>query len=331
MSLARSLGRWPAPVLGAGLLLAPSGVAHAQTLPSFRAPLPEPPEQLLTSSQPTPPGGALLLRRLFPELADEIAKLPPFLRDTSLKLHLRSFYFNRLNSDDTQNEAWALGTWLAYKSGWLLDTFAVGAVGYTSLPLDAPDDTPGTLLLHPPQDPIVVLGQAYAQLRYKELALLTGYRQLVDEGYLNPNDNRMIPNSFEGVTLTGKVGPIGYNVGYLAAIKLRQEEDFHDMAEAAGVKGENRGLILTRLSAEPLPGLILDAANYYVPDVFNTAYGHVEYTHHLTADLFFKVGMQYTDQRSVGSQFLGDFSTLSIGTGAIVNWRGLKQAPKAGA
>jgi len=251
-------------------------------------------------------------------------QLPPFLRDTQVKLHLRSFYFNRLNSDDTRNEAWAFGGWLAYRSGWLWDTFAVGAVGYTSQPLYAPADRGGTDLLHPVQDPILVLGQAYAQLRYKEYALLTGYRQLVNEGYLNPHDSRMVPKTFEGATMQGTIGPIGYNVGYLTAIKLREENEFHNMAEAAGVGGgKNRGLVLTRLSSEPVPGLSLYAANYLVPDVFNTAYGYAEYTHNLTTDLSFKTGVQYTDQRSVGAAFLGNFTTWNVNTRGILIWRGL--------
>lgn len=293
---------------------------------------------LLTPQEPTPEGilaheptsqaAAPLLRRIVPGLAEAMEQLPPFLRDTAVKLHLRSFYFNRLNSDDTHNEAWAFGGWLAYRSGWLWDTFAVGAVGYTSQPLYAPADRGGTDLLHPtagnPQDSILVLGQAYAQLRYKEYALLTGYRQLVNEGYLNPHDSRMVPKTFEGATMQGTIGPIGYNVGYLTAIKLREENEFHNMAEAAGVGGgENRGLVLTRLSSEPVPGLSLYAANYLVPDVFNTAYGYAEYTHNLTTDLSFKTGVQYTDQRSVGAAFLGNFTTWNVNTRGILIWRGL--------
>src|SRR5439155_16551506 len=99
--------------------------------------------------------------------------------------------------------------------------------------------------------------------------------------------------TFEGVTIKGTIGPIDYDVGYLTAIKLRQENEFHNMAEAAGIGGgQNRGLVLTRLSSEPLPGLSLYAANYLVPDVFNTAYGFGEYTHNLTTDLSFKIGLQ---------------------------------------
>jgi hypothetical protein len=293
---------------------------------------------ILTPQEPTPEGilahepsretAVPLLRSTIPGLAESMEQLPPFLRDTQVKLHLRSFYFNRLNSDDTRNEAWASGGWLSYKSGWLWETFALGAVGYTSQPLYAPEDTGGTDLLHPtvgnPQGSILVLGQAYAQLRYKEYVLLTGYRQLVDEGYVNPQDSRMVPKTFEGVTIKGTIGPIDYNVGYLTAIKLRQENTFQNMAEAAGVGGgKNRGLVLTRFSSEPFPDLSLYAANYLVPDVFNTAYGFGEYTHNLTTDLSYKIGLQATDQRSVGAAFLGNFTTWNVNTRAILIWRGL--------
>jgi hypothetical protein len=64
------------------------------------------------------------------------------------------------------------------QSGWLLDTFRVGATGYTSQPAYAPADRDGTGLLGPGQSSIVVLGQAYAQLKYEDYALLTGTTQL---------------------------------------------------------------------------------------------------------------------------------------------------------
>jgi hypothetical protein len=134
----------------------------------------------------------------------------------------------------------------------------------------------------------------------------------------------MVPNTFEGVTIKGTIGPMDYNVGYLTAIKPRQEDTFQNMAEAAGVGGgKNRGLVLTRVSSEVLPGLSLYAANYLVPDVFNTAYGYGEYTRNLTTDLSFKIGLQYTDQRSVGAAFLGNFTTWDVDTRAILIWRGL--------
>ncbi len=101
---------------------------------------------------PPPPAG--LLRRAIPTVEDALRGQPPFLRDTALTLHVRTFYFDREKADGTESEAWAIGGWLAFQSGWLLDTFAVGATGYTSQPLYAPDDKDGTFLLAPGQEGI---------------------------------------------------------------------------------------------------------------------------------------------------------------------------------
>ena len=86
-----------------------------------------------------------------------------------------------------------------------------------------------------------MLGQAYGQLRYRDYALLTGYRQIVDDGYVNRQDNRMIPNTFEGVTLKGQVGFVAYNVGYLWDIKPRNSDEFISMSQQAGGTGPERG------------------------------------------------------------------------------------------
>ena len=49
-----------------------------------------------------------------------------------------------------------------------------------------------------------------------------------------PRDNRMIPNTFEGVTVRGDVDPVEYYAGYLTAMKPRNSETFINIARAAG-------------------------------------------------------------------------------------------------
>ena len=87
---------------------------------------------------PPPPPQPTILEALFVPARQAISKLPPFLGDTDLKVHFRSYYFNRTNPDDTVNEAYALGGWIAYQSGWLFDTFAMGATLYGSAPIYTP-------------------------------------------------------------------------------------------------------------------------------------------------------------------------------------------------
>ena len=262
------------------------------------------------------------LRRWFPELRQGMDDLSPFFRDTRVDLHLRTYYFNQTNPNGSAQEALATGGWLAYQSGWLLDTFAVGAVGYLSEPLYAPGDRGGTLLLETGQNGYAVLGQAWAALRYKDYALLKGPRQLVDQGYVNPYDSRMTPNTFEGVTLSGKAGPVEYFGGFLDRMKPRNENEFSWMTQIAGVARHTNGLGIASLTVTPWKELSLYAAEYYLPDTYNTAFGQITYQRALTKEWGLALGFQYTDQRSVGAQFLGDFVTWNVSSQAQLSYAG---------
>ncbi len=219
---------------------------------------------------PTPPQ-APPLERLFAPLKEEMKTLTPFLRDTDLKIHFRSYYFNRENPNGSENEAWAFGGWLGYRSGWLLDTFGIGATFYGSAPLYAPDDRDGTTLLKAGQEGYYVLGEAFAALRYKDYALAKGYRQEVTQGYINREDNRMTPNTFEGITLGGKLGPVEYLGGYLWKMKARNSDDFRYMSEEAGAPGSDDGVALVGVKLAPLPGLLLELNEQYGFNTFNTS------------------------------------------------------------
>ena len=268
------------------------------------------------------------MERLFPGLDERLKDLPAFFRDTDATVYLRSYYFNRENPDGTENEAWAFGGWFSYRSGWLLDTFAIGATVYGSAPLYAPDDKDGTTLLKPGQEGYGVLGEAYAALRYKEYVLAKGYRQEVSQGYINREDNRMTPNTFEGVTVGGTLGPVGYLGGYLWKMKARNSDDFRYMSEEAGAPGTDDGVALFGVKSAPLTGLKLDVSEQYGINTFNTVFAQADYTHILREDLHLIFGGQFTDQRAVGDQLLTnassrDWETYNVSAKAGVAFRQL--------
>ena len=107
-----------------------------------------------------------------------------------------------------RSEAWALG-WSAYQSGYLADLLRVGAVAYTSQRLNGPEDRDGTLLL-----------QARAGVRTPCWARSTARsnsptsctvrigRKEYNTPYLNGNDSRMSPNTFQGAIVYGKAGGV---------------------------------------------------------------------------------------------------------------------------
>jgi len=263
-----------------------------------------PPGSALAEDAPPPPPPPAPLERLFAPLKEKMVSLPPFLRDTDVKVHFRTYYFNREKPDDSNNEAWAFGGWISYKSGWLFDTFAMGATLYGSAPLYAPEDRDGTLLLKPGQKGYFVPGEAWGALRYKEYAVLTGYRQLVDQPYINPQDNRMTPNTFEGVTLAGKVGFVQYFAGFLWNIKPRNSDEFISMSEQAGAPNSDEGVALAGVRLTPVKGLKIDVSEQYGVDTFNTVYAEGDYLHQINEAWKVRFGAQFTDQRAVGDALL---------------------------
>jgi hypothetical protein len=260
-----------------------------------------------------------LLTSWFPGLSSAMQDAPPFFRDTRLLLQIRSYYRNNEASPDTFQEAWAAGGWLAYQSGWLADTFAIGATGYFSLPVYAPADRDGTLLLQPGQDPIAVLGEAWAKLRYGD-HVLTGYRQLINVGYVNPQDNRMVPNTFEAVMLDGKFGWLDYHAGYLFGFKSRNADSFQSMAEATGATSSDAGMVLAGLRVAPWKPLSIEASTAYGIDTYNSALVQVEYAIPLAEKIGLALGAQFHDQQSVGDELVGSFATWNVGAHAKLSF-----------
>jgi hypothetical protein len=260
-----------------------------------------------------------LLTSWFPGLESSMKDAPPFFRDTRLLLQIRSYYRNNEPSPDTFQEAWAAGGWLAYQSGWLADVFAIGATGYFSLPVYAPEDKDGTLLLKPGQDPIAVLGEAWAKLRYGD-HVLTGYRQLINVGYVNPQDNRMIPNTFEAVMLDGKLGWLDYHGGYLFGFKSRNADTFQSMAEATGATDSDAGMVLVGLRVAPWKPVSVEASTAFGIDTYNSALVQVEYAIPLAEKIGLAIGAQYHDQRSVGDELVGSFDTWNVGAHAKLSF-----------
>jgi hypothetical protein len=184
-------------------------------------------------------------------------------------VHLRTYYWDSQSTSGSLSEAWALGGRAGLRTRWYGDVLQLGVLGYTSQNSTGPPDKGGSLLLAPDQDPINVLGQAYASLRYAGQTF-TGYRQMIDQPWVNPYDTRMIPNLFEGYLLSGKAANVEYIGGYVTKFKARDSNAFEWMSSAAGSTGPQQGMMLVGARLPMENGGYFRIAEQYLIDTYNT-------------------------------------------------------------
>jgi hypothetical protein len=260
------------------------------------------------------------------------------LKDTKFELNLRTFYFDRSDFNGSEKQAWAIGGWLGVKTGYFLDHVAFGATVYTSNPIYAPDDRDGTTLLAPGQNGYTVLGEFYAELRIvKDVGITVGAKGY-DTPFINRNDTRMTPNTFEAIVLQGRtelgksssdaaetadgvglskdgkevavptptpaqdVAAIKYGIGYFYQIKERNDSEFVSMSVDAGAPVE-RGVWAAGALYEK-GKFSIGAIDYYSQDIINIAYAESKLEVPLADDWKLKFAGQYVDQGSVEDNLL---------------------------
>ena len=313
----------------AGLLLLAGGVAILFANPCAaaereleQAPPPSSAEEIKTPLQ------RLLFREaykepLFPWFRKQLQKLPPFFADTHLEARFRTYYLRKDRPIDvlSLSEAWAIGGSLYYRSGWLKDVFAIEAEGFTSQPLVAPDDRGGTLLLAPVQEGYSVLGLANAKLRYKGI-VLTGYRQYLDLPYINRNDSRMTPQTFEALTLAKPEGRLRFSAGYIWKIKFRVADEFVDMGEAVGVP-KDRGVAYASVLWQPNEEFHVGLSVGVLPDILAGGYAEAAYGFSFGDGSSLRLDGQFTYQRAEEILPGGASDTWNLGLRGSTSWRGL--------
>ena len=236
-----------------------------------------------------------------------------FFDDATFTLHVRSYLFDRSNNEGDDPAAWAIGGWLGYQTGWIGDILQLGAVAYTSQPLWAPQNRPGSLLLLPDQDGFSVLGQAYAAFRYDGQVLTLG-RQWVDQPEINPHDNRMVPITYEGGSLGGDLGMLSYYAAFLTATKTRGSNEFDDFGEVVGVD-QNEPMYLGGLALSPKDDIKARTSLYVVPDILLSSYTDGQWNIGEHGGFSFDLSSQFMIQTGIGDELLTgpDFTAWVFG------------------
>ncbi|WP_437879658.1 OprD family porin [Pseudomonas sp. LRF_L74] len=162
-----------------------------------------------------------------------------FIKDSTLDFETRNMYFNRDfrdGSGQSKRDEWAQGFLLDYQSGFTEGTvgFGVDALGMLGIKLDSSPDRAGSGLLPVHDDGRAAdeyskLGVT-AKVRVSKTVLKVG--SLIPElPTLNPNDGRILPQTFEGGLLTSEeIDGLTFTGGRLRKTKDRDNSDFLDLA-----------------------------------------------------------------------------------------------------
>lgn len=256
----------------------------------------------------------------------EEKKESPFFDDSKVSAQLRSYYLYRDKFDNSKSEAWAVGGSVSYLSGYAGNLVRLGGTAYTSQKLYGPTDRDGTLLLAPGQESYAVLGQAYGEFKFTDRFFGAIGRKGYNTPYINMNDSRMTPNTFEGAAVYGDAGGKDgaaawrYGGGYISKIKERNSDNFVWMSVDAGTNNSvQRGVYVAGVNYKE-KDLTVGAFEYYSDDIINIFYTEAIYNASL-AESKLKLSAQYTDQQSTGNNLLtgSDFSAHQWGVKADLN------------
>ena len=137
----------------------------------------------------------------------------------------------------------ALGGSLVYRSGYL-NGFGVGAGFYTTSAMGSLDDSEAYLykagkgvfsrydFRTDGRASINTLAQAYLKYRHKDFSAKLG-RQIFESFLTKSNDTKMIPNTFEGLSVRSRIIPeTSFKMAYFTRQKLRDHSSFHHVLAA---------------------------------------------------------------------------------------------------
>lgn len=182
-----------------------------------------------------------------------------------------------------------------------------------------------------------VLGQAYLEYQNDTFNVKAG-RQLFESVFTASNDTKMIPNTFDGISIAGKLGKkTTARAAYFAKQKLRDHTSAHDVVtfkDFAGEKWNNNDdaavhkglnydafvaagedpkheLILADIKTKMIPNLDATLSFLAVPGVVNDIVAEAHYTVPFENGWALRPGIRYFHQMDDGGGEVAGYTNLT--------------------
>ena len=282
------------------------------------------------------------------------------------RLRANAFRWDWKEDANGDNKAFGLGGGLVYKSAPLHGFSGTAGLYYSNSPFSNwRQENPNVGEVKSGKDTfsrynvansgdwqMVVLAEAYLQYNISKTDIKFG-RQMFESALTASNDTKMIPNTFEGVSIESKDIPkTVLKAAYFTAQKLRDHTTFHDVLtygdgttnakatwnnnddsgvhqgisyanlQAAGEDVDN-SLIVAAISNQSIPNLKIDVTYTAVPDMVSSVIGELNYAIPV-GDVTITPGVRYMSQMDDGAGKIGGASLKGDVTAANAASKGYK-------
>lgn len=235
-------------------------------------------------------------------------------KDSKASGSLRAFWYDGERDLRTDRTALTVGGILSYQTapfyGVQANASFFSSNGITSL--TQMPESGQTCNLKSDGSSINVLGEAALSYTYDDTIVKYG-RQRLNTPLTNDYYNRMLPNSFEALTLENRsIADVTLKGAYITKWKYKDSDRFISPTENYGF---HRDIVM--LSGVMKKGRITNEVyDYYVPDVMNALYIQSETPKFLSESSPFNISgsLQYLKENGVGDKRIKLSSTYLIGT-----------------
>jgi outer membrane porin, OprD family len=153
--------------------------------------------------------------------------------------------------------------------------------------------------------------------------IATLYRQALQLPFINGNDSRMIPNTFEAYQVDARPSEdFRLNFGYVAQMKPRTSASFEPMSNVAGVPRVDQGTSFGGFVLGSEQNAFLGAIEELTWDLFSCTYMQAGRTWTFQLDFQIRGDVQFVEQCSVGRELLGTFDTQLYGARLTASYSG---------
>ena len=205
---------------------------------------------------------------LLEKLLERNAMIGSFWRDSTLSFNARIYKFERQTFSDKRGDFVAGGGTLDLHSGRWKDRVSLGLTYAYATDLDVSNDEVPVGLLSEDGSSLSVISEAFVRLDARDSELSTVlYRQSFNLPYLNRQDSRMVPNTFEAYRVDYSTKKMDMLVTYVTRMKKQNSNKFVSMSKVAG-SSHSDGVFAAgfRLDLKPFH---FGAINYYNKEIID--------------------------------------------------------------